>query len=84
MRHMLSIRFYDAVTKAAVSPTQVKVNLVDPDGATSLVTMTEIQTDEGHYQGSFIPATTRGDWRYTVTHASVTDVLDAGRFYVSG
>src|SRR5688572_3409653 len=54
-RVMCSIDFYDARTKVAVTPSNVRIQLEAPDATETEVTIAEDPARMGHFIGSFVP-----------------------------
>jgi len=81
-RAMLSIDFYDMVSKQAVSPQNVRVE-IDHVGThgTETISMTENSGRIGYYTCSFIPSLS-GDWNARAKYGDGDEAIDTIRFYV--
>jgi len=81
-RAMLSIDFYDVVSKQAVSPDNVYAEIEHAGGGgTETIGMTENTGRIGYYTCSFIPSMS-GDWNARAKYGDGNEAIDSTRFYV--
>jgi len=81
-RAMFSIDFFDVVSKQAVSPTNVFVEIEHVSGGgTETIKMIENTGRIGYYTGSLIPSMS-GEWNARAHYGDEGDIIDTTRFYV--
>jgi len=81
-RAMLSIDFYDTISKQAVSPENVRVEIEHVNGgASETISMIENTGRIGYFTCSFIPSI-YGDWNARAKYGTSDEAIDSTRFYV--